>query len=163
MYRIFKSFRVLSLALALACGPSPADYRNQAQSALDAGDYAQAVGTADEGLVAAAEAGDRKLVWALERIRLEALARQGEGEQVTAHLERVAGEFAAQVNASLYLALAKYVKDAGSLDGALSILAAGDKRFPDQSSTFVAAIEEIKAAPAVDDATIERLKQLGYL
>lgn len=147
---------------ALACGASPEGLRDQAKAALGSGDFAGAVAACDEAL--AMPEAERPMRWACERIRLEAWAREGQGGDVAANLERLAeGDFAAQVNAPLYITLASYARDAGDPQGAVEILAAGDRRYPDQSEAFASAIDELKSAPQVDDATVEKLKQLGYL
>jgi hypothetical protein len=66
------------------------------------------------------------------------------------------------VNSSLYLAIASYLHEAGDASGAIDLLLAGDKRFPEESEKFKAQIEKLKAS-GLDPAEIDRLRSLGYL
>lgn len=106
---------------------------------------------------------DPKLVWGFERIRLEAYARLGDGFQTGDALLRLERNFPAQINASLYLTLAEYLRETGELAEALQLLATGDKKFPDSATDFRAAIEDIKNESQQDEAVVEQLKKLGYL
>lgn len=148
---------VLPLLLA-ACGQSPEEMRAEAQKSLDAGDPAKAMQLADEAILACQ---DKAIVYRLEQIRLDALAKQGKGSDVAKELERLAGAYPEQVKAALYRALADKVKGGGDTPGAIDILAAGDKRFPEDPS-FKQGIEEIKNA-GVNPEEVEQLKALGYL
>ena len=65
-------------------------------------------------------------------------------------------------NATLYLAIASYVREAGDTSGAIDILVAGDKRFPEESEKFESQIRELQAG-GLDPAELERLRSLGYL
>ena len=151
----------IGLALLIGCGPDLEKQKNEAQQALSVGNFSQAREISSQALEHA-PAADKRLVWALERIRLEALARENQGEQARETLERLAAEYPARANASLYLAIATYLKDAGGTSSAIDILVAGDERFPDESEKFKAQIGEMEAG-GLDPAEIERLKSLGYL
>lgn len=152
---------VLAFGLLAACGgASVADRRQEAQAALDAGDYAKAVEVADATLKDPATAREATEAWRLEQLRLDALARSGRGAEVLATLQRLAGSHAAQVNAAVYHASADKLRAAGDGKGAVDVLDAGFKRFPDDTS-FKAAIDEM--SNSADPAEIERLKALGYL
>lgn len=157
------SFAVpLVLAAALAgCGADPAARRDEAQAALAKGDFALARDLATSTLTGL-EGSDPRLAWSLERIRLEALARGGEGAEAARQLERLAAEYPKQANPELYLAIASYVRDAGDKSAAIDVLVAGDQRFPEQSERFQAEIEALQKA-GLDPAETERLKSLGYL
>ncbi len=155
------AYLLLLFALLVGCGKGVADLQAEAQAALVKGEYASAESTAAQAL--GLGKADRPTAWALENIALEAQARGGKGAEAAATLERLAGEYAPQVNAALYLAIGSYVKDAGQTDAAIDILAAGDKRFPEQHDQFVAAIDEMKNTQELDPAEIEKLKSLGYL
>jgi hypothetical protein len=150
---------LLPLLLAACGGKSADDYRADAQKALDGGDAAGAQTAAEEGLKSAGS--DKAAAWRLEQIRLEALAKGGKGGQVAAELERLAAAYPQQVTAALYRAMADRVKVAGDRDSAIDILAAGDKRFPDDPA-FKTAIEELKTT-GVSPEEVEKLKALGYL
>lgn len=145
--------------LAACGGASPDALRAEAQAALSAGDPAKALQLADQGLTVAK--GDKAAAWQLEQLRLDALAQSKQGAQVVSELERLSKDYAAQVTAPLYRSLADKAKAAGDTSGAIDILAAGDKRFP-EDPTFKAAIEELKGA-GMNPEEVEKLKALGYL
>ncbi len=152
---------VIGLALLIGCGPDLEQQKNEAQQALSVGNLSQARELSSQALEQA-PASEKRLLWALERIRLEALARENQGEQALVTLERLAAEYPAQANASLYLAIATYLKDAGGTSSAIDTLVAGDERFPEESEKFKSMINEMQAG-GLDPAEIERLKSLGYL
>ena len=118
---------------------------------------------ADEGLAQDAVKRDAATAWRLEQVRLEALARSGKGADVKKELDRLAGTYAAQVNASLYRSLADKAKAAGDTAGAIDVLTAGDQRFPAEHASFVEAIEALKSSGSLDPAQVQKLKSLGYL
>lgn len=151
----------LGLALLIGCGPDLEQLKDEAQQALSVGNFAQAREISSRALEQASAA-DQRLRWALERIRLEALARENQGEEARETLERLAADYPTQANASLYLAIASYLREAGGTSDAIEILAEGDKRFPEESEKFKAMISEMQAG-GLDPAEIERLKSLGYL
>jgi predicted Zn-dependent protease len=144
----------------MACGGASADdLRTQAVAALDAGDAAKALDLAEQGLAAAA--GDKAATWRLESVKLDALARQGKGKDVAAGLDRLAaGDFGAQVTAALHVALADKAASAGDGEGAVYILAAGDKRFPDDAGIDQALA---KAQKGAGSGVTDALAALGYL
>jgi len=156
---------VLAFAALLAgCGgKSASDYHNEARSALDGGDTARALRVVEEGLGTDAVKKDPAAAWRLEQIRLEALAKGGKGADVKRELERLAGAYPAQVNASLYRSLADKTKAAGDTAGAIDVLTAGDKRFPAEHASFVEAIDALKSSGSLDPAQVQKLKALGYL
>jgi tetratricopeptide (TPR) repeat protein len=155
---------VLFAAFLAACGgKSAADYQNEARAALEAGDTVKAIAVTTDALGQDAVKKDPAAAMRLEQIRLEALAKAGKGAEVKLELERVAGAYPKNVNASLYRSLADRVKAAGDTTGAIDILVAGDKRFPAEHASFSEAIDALKATGAVDPAQIERLRKLGYL
>jgi len=151
----------ICLALLIGCSADPEQLKNEAQQALSVGNFAQARDISTQAL-AQATGSEKRLVWALERIRLEALARNDEGDETRESLERLTAEYPTQANASLYLAMATYLRDAGGTHSAIDVLVAGDERFPEESAKFKAMIQEMEAG-GLDPAEIERLKSLGYL
>ena len=152
---------LLGLMFLIGCGPDAEQLKEEAQQALSVGDFSQAREISARALEQLPES-EKRLTWSLERIRLEALARDKQAGEVRESLERLAAEYPAQANASLYLAMASYVRDAGDTGGAVDILIAGDKRFPEESEKFKAMIQELQAG-GLDPAEIERLRSLGYL
>ena len=151
----------IGLALLIGCGPDLEQLKSEAQQALNVGNFSEARELSSQALEQAPSS-EKRLLWALERIRLEALARENQGEQARETLERLASEYPTQANASLYLAMASYLRDAGGTSSAIDTLVAGDERFPEDSEKFRAMIDEMQAG-GLDPAEIERLKSLGYL
>lgn len=152
----------LALLIVIGCGPDPEQMKNDAQGALAAGDFTHAQELASQALERVPGT-DKRLQWALERIRLEALARGNRGAEARDSLERLSGAYPTQVKASLYLAMATYLRDAGGVGDAIEILIAGDERFPEESAKFKAMIQEIEAGGLMDPAEVERLRSIGYL
>lgn len=169
MKEVFRRSRILALVVLwaggmLACSPNFDAMRQSAEKSLNSGNYAAALTTCNEALaVLEKKKSDPKLVWGFERIRLEAYARLGDGFQTGDALLRLERNFPAQINASLYLTLAEYLRETGELAEALQLLATGDKKFPDSATDFRAAIEDIKNESQQDEAVVEQLKKLGYL
>lgn len=155
------NWQMLAMAAWLvACGGASAtDLQAQAVAALNGGDAAAALALAEQGLAVAGD--DKAATWRLEAVRLDALAKQGKGKDVAAGLDRLAAaDFAQQVTAALHVALADKATEAGDGEGAVHILAAGDKRYPDD-----AAIDQAlaKAQQGGGDAEKSALAALGYL
>ena len=152
---------VIGLVFLIGCGPDVEQLEDDAQQALSVGNFSQARELSTRALEQVPDS-DKRLTWSLERIRLEALARESQAAEAGQTLERLAAEYPEQAGASLYLAIASYIKDAGDAGGAIDILVAGDKRFPEESEKFEAQIRELQAV-GLDPAEIERLRSLGYL
>jgi hypothetical protein len=154
-------FVPLAAAMLVACSGS--DPVENARQALAAGQLIEAVEIASRHLEK--NPGDSpKTRWALERIRLEALAKSKQGDKAYEALDGLAAQYPAQVDASLYLAAGAWARAAGDPAGAIRILDGGAKRFPDQAKEFLLAIAEIKRSVGqMDSATTERLRSLGYL
>jgi len=152
---------LLAALLLVACEASLADREKEARAALDARDFAKAR-QVSEAALAAAGTQDAATAWRLEQIRLDALAAEKQGAEVVASLERLAGRYPAQVTPALYRSLADRLKAAGDTSGAIDVLAAGDKRFPEEHEIFLKEIEALKQG-GLDPAQVERLKALGYL
>ena len=152
---------VIGLLFLIGCGSDPEQLKNEAQHALSVGDFSQAREISTRALEQVPES-EKRLIWSLERIRLEALARDNQAAGARETLERLATEYPEQANPSLYLAIASYLQEAGDASGAIDILVAGDKRFPEESEKFEAQIRELQAG-GLDPAEIERLRSLGYL
>ena len=152
---------LIGLLFLIGCGANPEQLKGEAQQALSVGNFSQAREISTRALEQAPES-EKRLIWSLERIRLEALARDKQAAEAHETLERLANEYPAQANATLYLAIASYVREAGDTSGAIDILVAGDKRFPEESEKFESQIRELQAG-GLDPAELERLRSLGYL
>ncbi len=153
---------VIGLAFLIGCGPDAEKLEDDAQQALSVGNFSQAREISTRALEQVPES-EKRLIWSLERIRLEALARDDQAAEARETLERLASEYPSPVHADLYLAIASYVKDAGNSSGAIGHRVAGGQRFPEESEKFKAQIKEFHDSGQVDPAEIERLKSLGYL
>jgi predicted Zn-dependent protease len=153
---------VIGLVFLIGCGPDAEKLEDDAHQALSVGNFSQAREISTRALEQVPES-EKRLIWSLERIRLEALARDDQAAEARETLERLAAEYPSQANASLYLAIASYVRDAGNSSGAIDILVAGDKRFPEDSEKFKAQIQELHESGLMDPAEIERLRSIGYL
>ena len=152
--------RLLLLAVAsllAACGASPEQRLEQARGQLASGSYAEASASASAALAAGAEGAT---AWRLELVALEAEARGKKTEAVLARLERLAGAWAKQVGGSLFVQTAGQVRDAGDPAGAIQVLDAGAKRFPEDADVQKA-IAQAKAGGTA--AELEQLRSLGYI
>lgn len=146
------------LCLCAACGTSPEASLEKTQALLADGDYAAAAQSAAQGLAAGAQGAT---AWRLELAALEAEARGGKSGEALARLGRLAaGSFAAQLGPPLYVQTAGQLKQAGDAAGAVGVLDAGAKRFP-QDADIAQAIERSKASGSPEE--IERLRSLGYV
>ncbi len=150
------------LLLLCACQGSLADKEKEARAALDARDFPKARQISDQALLGVTSGDDAATAWRIEQIRLDALANDKQGAEVVASLERLSGSYGPQVTPALYRSLADRLKTAGDVTGAIDVLAAGDKRFPQEHEQFVKDIDALKQGN-LDPAQVERLKALGYL
>lgn len=148
---------LLPVVALIACSGSPEAQLEEARQQLAAGAYAEAAATANAGLAAGAEG---PVAWRLELTALEGEARTAESAAVVSRLERLAGSHAAQVTGPLYVQTAGQVKEAGDAEGAIGVLDAGAKRFPDDAD-IAQAIERLKATGSSEE--LERLRSLGYV
>ena len=153
-------FCLLVIVLAVsACAESARDSLGQARDALAESRYADAVEAADQGL---ARDGDAVTTWGLELVKLEALAREGRGDDAVVQLEKLAGSRPQQVAATQYAATADQLRSAGQGGATIQILDLGLRRFP-EDVTLMGLIEEAKAAPAAGTDELEMLRSLGYI
>jgi hypothetical protein len=160
-----QTLAALALCLLAACGgPTPKELAKQADDALNGGDPAKAQKLAEQGAEAMKGAEpDRATAWALERVRLEALASQGELTKVREGLTTDSIAFADQMKADFYAKLAREMADAGKSVESLELVELGKKKFPDKAAAFDGLIAELKTKASSDDALTAKLKQLGYL
>lgn len=145
------------LVVLVSCGSGPEAQLEKARSHLASGDYAEATAAAERGLEAGAEG---PTAWRLELVALEGEARGGKTADVLARLGRLTEAWSAQVTGALYMQTAGQVKEGGDASGAISVLDAGARRFPDDGD-IARAIDQLKATGSDDE--IERLRSLGYV
>jgi hypothetical protein len=155
-----RRFYLLLMALALgACAESPRASLDAAREALAESRYADAIAAADAGLAGEADA---VTAWGLELVKLEALARDGRGDDTLAQLEELAALRPEHMPSSQYSATADQLRAAGQGAAAIQVLDAGLGRFP-QDETLLGLIEEAKAAPEPGSEELEMLRSLGYV
>jgi tetratricopeptide (TPR) repeat protein len=153
-------FCLLAIAwLALACAESARDQLADARQALAESKYAEAIAAADRGLEAE---GDEVTAWGLELVRLEALARDGRGDETLALIERLTEQRPEQMSASQYSTSAEQLRAADQRVAAIQVLDRGLQRFPGDA-TLVALIEEAKQTPDAGSGELDMLRSLGYV
>lgn len=166
MPRLFSALAV-ALALLVGCGEQTLDQAVAGlEASFDAKDFPAVVTGAGPLLERGkAESADATRMWRIEKLRLQAVARQGHGDEAAAHLERLAGSYASQVNAKLYAQIGTFVEGAGNDPEAITVYDKGAKRFPDAASLFRPQIEALmeRATAGGDSESIAKLKSLGYL
>ncbi len=150
---------LLMVLLAGACAESARDSLDAARRELAESSYAEAIATADAGLALEADDVTR---WGLELVRLEALAREGRGDDVVAQLGKLAGERPEQLGADQYAATAGQLRSAEAGGAAIQVLDLGLKRFPEDSA-LAKLIEEARSAPEAGSDELEMLRSLGYV
>jgi predicted Zn-dependent protease len=154
MSRIVAPALVLMLA---ACGVGPEDQLETARGHLAQGAWAEAAAAASKGLAAGPQG---STAWRLELTALEGEARGGRTADVLVRLERLAGSWPAQVSGPLYVQTAGQLREGGDPAGAISVLDAGAKRFP-QDPGIAQAIAQSKATGTAQE--LDRLRSLGYV
>jgi len=155
-----RGFGVVAIALALAaCAETARDSLAAAREALAGARYAEAVSAADAGLAGGA---DEVTAWGLELVKLEALARNGRGDETVAQLARIAEQRPQNVPADQYAATADQLRGADQRAVAIQVLDLGLKRFPEDTA-LLAQIEAAKEAPAPGSDELKMLESLGYV
>jgi predicted Zn-dependent protease len=155
-----RRFSMLVIALALgACAETPRESLDGARQALAESRYADAIAAADAGLAGDADA---VTAWGLELVKLEALARDGRGDDALDQLEELAALRPGHMPSTQYSATADQLRAAGQGGAAIQVLDAGLGRFP-EDPMLLGLIEEAKAAPAPGSEELEMLRSLGYV
>ena len=155
-----RRFCILAMALALgACAQSARESLDEARQALAESRYADAIVAADTGLSGDADA---VTTWGLELVKLEALARDGRGDETLAQINGLAAARPEQMPATQYAATADQLRAAGQGAAAIQVMDAGLKRFPEDQA-LLDQIEQVKAAPAPGSDELEMLRSLGYV
>ncbi len=155
-----RPFCLLLIVLAVcACSESARESLGEARAALAESRYADAVVAADDGLGLDA---DEVTAWGLELVKLEALAREGRGDETLSHLEELAVAQPERVTAAQYSTTADQLRAAGEGGATIQVLDLGLQRFP-EDATLLALIEQAKAAPAPGGDELEMLRSLGYI
>ena len=153
---LLSTLAALSLS---ACAETPRESLAIAREALAESRYADAVARADQGLAGDADA---VTAWGLELVKLEALARDGRGDDTLSQLQQLAQTRPKQLPPSQYSATADQLRTAGEGAATIQVLDLGLRRFPDDAA-LQELIEGAKAAPAAGSDELEMLRSLGYI
>ena len=155
-----RCFSVLVMALALgACAETPRESLDEARQALAESRYPDAIAAADAGLAGDADA---VTAWGLDLVKLEALARDGRGDDALVQIEELAALRPEQMPATQYSATADQLRAAGQGAASIQVLDAGLGRFP-EDQMLLGLIEDAKTAPAPGSEELEMLRSLGYV
>jgi hypothetical protein len=152
------------ILLICGCGMSRQEHLVEARTALADAAYADAITAAEAGLQMAA-AGDPDSIddptaWGLELIKLEAYARDGQGDAAKQQLTALASLHPERVAASEYFATAHQLRGAGAGTAAIEVLDMGAILFP-YEPVIARMIEE--SGESGDPAELELLRSLGYV
>jgi hypothetical protein len=149
---------LLVAVLTLACGGSAYERLAEARQGLADAAYDDALAAAEAGLRAGP---DEATAWGLELVKLEALARSGQGEAAGELLAALAAEHPERVPVTQYSATAHQLRAAGAKPEAIQVLDAGIQRFPDDAML----VRLIGAADSggMDSAELDMLRSLGYV
>jgi hypothetical protein len=139
------------------CEKSAHDHLAEARQGLSDVAYADAIASADAGLQGGPDEVTR---WGLELVKLEALARGGDGEGTKTQLAKLIELDANRLPASEFFATAHQLKTAGQSVEAIEVLDRGKTFFP-----YDAVIQRmIEQSGSTDDpAELEMLRSLGYI
>lgn len=149
---------LLIAVIGLGCGGSAHDELATARQALADADYEEALAAADSGL---AEDPDDTTHWGLELVKLEALARGGDGAGAVSALNALAERYPERVPVTQYSATAYQLRAAGRKPEAIAVLDAGVKRFPDES--MLVRLIGAEDSAGMESAELDMLKSLGYV
>jgi predicted Zn-dependent protease len=157
--QFFKSLGALALVLALCgCEKGGREHLDDARQELNAGEFAQAIASANQGL---ATAPNDVTTWGLELVILEAQARAGNGAEARGQLVKLAEAHPERVSATDYSSTAQLLQAADQKPEAIELLDLGAKRFPDDP-VITRMIEE-SVAGGSDPEELEMLRSLGYI
>jgi tetratricopeptide (TPR) repeat protein len=143
---------------ALGCGGSAHDELTAARGALADADYEDALAAANSGL---ADDPDDTTQWGLELVKLEALARGGDGAGAAAQLNALAERHPNRVPVTQYSATAHQLRAAGRKPEAIEVLDAGVKRFPDEA--MLVRLIGAEDSEGMESAELDMLRSLGYV
>ena len=167
MSRAFRALLITFGTLLSACGDATLDESIGAlQDSYNGKAYAQVVSDAAPLLErCTAEKASPSSIWRVEKLRLQSVARLGEGTQALEHLERLDGEHPGKVDAKLYCQIGGFFTDTREYQGAIEIFDAGKNKYPDMAAVFAPQIEDLKqrVLEGGTDADKAKLQQLGYL
>ncbi|MFT7463567.1 MAG: hypothetical protein ACI9EF_001912 [Pseudohongiellaceae bacterium] len=167
MSRTCCALLITCCALLSACGPgSINDSVTALQNSFNAKDFPAVIAAAGPLLERCeAEKASSGVAWRVEKLRLQALASEGEGAKSLAKLEELDGAYEGKVDAALYNKICGMVTETGAYQEALSILDAGQKKYPEMEAVFLPQIAKLKDSilNGGSDAAKAMLKQLGYL
>ncbi len=151
---------MLVSALALGgCGGSASDHLAEARQEVADGSWTAAIDTADAGLAAGPDAPTR---WGLELVKLEALARAGEGARAKEQLEKITRLHPEHVPPTQFSATADQLRTAGAGPEAIEVLDMGLHLHPG-NPLLEGLIGVASSDGETDPAELEMLRSLGYI
>jgi hypothetical protein len=150
---------VAAVLLVAACGESARDALERSRKALADTRYPEALAAADAGL---ARSPDATTSWGLEVVKLEALARSGQGDPTLAQLEKLTAAWPDNMRAEQFAVTADQLRGAGQGAASIQVLDQGLKRFPEDPG-LRGQIEQAKKTSAPGSDELERLRSLGYI
>ncbi len=150
---------LVSAALLCGCGGSAQDHLAEAREEVAAGSWSGALESADAGLASGPDATTR---WGLELVKLEALARAGEGGMAKQQLELITSLHPDHVPPTQFSATADQLRSAGAGPEAIEVLDMGLKRHPGDP-TLERMIGAASSSGESDPAELEMLRSLGYI
>ena len=148
----------LVAAAGLACSRSAYDLLADARQGLSEAAYDDAIAAADEGLAAGP---DEKTEWALEMVKLEALARGGYGDLATSQLSTLENSYPARIPVTQYAATSGQLRAAGKSPEAIQILDYGLQRFP--GDPMLTRLLGLGDKEGMGSAELDMLRSLGYV
>jgi len=159
---LFSAGKVLGLVAILtilfACEKSSHEQLLEARSSLASSSYDDAISAADAGLKANPSKAD---AWGLELVKLEALARGGNGDGSKQQLTKLAGLYPDQLSPTDYSTTAQQLQAADQGPAAIVVLDLGKKRHPDNAIIDQMIADSVKGENSPEE--LEMLKSLGYI
>ena len=149
---------VAALLGAAGCDKSAHGHLADARRGLADAAYEDALVAVEAGLAAGP---DEKAEWGLELVKLEALARSGQGEETGSQISTLENAYPERVPATLYAATAHQLRTAGARPEAVQVIDYGLQRFPDDP--MLTALLGAGDTEGLGSAELDMLRSLGYV
>ncbi|MDJ0846942.1 MAG: hypothetical protein QNK04_01035 [Myxococcota bacterium] len=150
---------LLYVAALCGCGSSAGDHLAEAREELATASWSAAIEAADAGLESDPDDVTR---WGLELVKLEALARAGEGARAKLQLERITRLHPDHVPPTQFSATADQLRTAGAGPEAIEVLDMGLARHPGDR-TLERMIGGASSSGESSPEELEMLRKLGYI
>ena len=146
------------MTLLCACQKTSQQHLAEAHSSLASASYEQAIVAAEAGLRASPSKPD---ACGLELVKLEALARGGNGKGAKQQLVKLAGLYPDQLSSTDYSSTAQQLQAADQGPAAIEVLDLGKKRHPNDELIEKMIADSVSAENSPEE--LEMLKSLGYI